>query len=336
MTDLVGSPVMSVDTAGVVGGVTHYDPFGAPRPGNTASAGIGYAGEYRDPTGLINLRARSYDPVLGRFIGRDTFGGVASAPQTGNRYAYATSNPLRYSDPSGHFVQAAIDRGTSKPAKTRDAIVSTAGTERASVAVAAGIDLGHVLTHRRPLIVAQEAGPVVWSHSDQSHHWRVVPVFERNVARVGSDHDWGQDLGHRPSSSADRPPRRLDHTIEICLRRVVESVKTERRDARVHVRGPRNLRSECGRLMPTRPAEVRATVALDLIASRDPGLANESGLEAASGGLRPQRGWRPTKKFTGFGEGEDAQVVHNLKYKRCGDYVVKQSLSMSLKTSSLS
>ena len=73
-----------------------------------ADGGIGYAGEYRDTTGLINLRFRSYDPVLGRFIGRDTFGGVLSAPQTGNRYAYAVSNPLRYTDPSGHFVNAAI------------------------------------------------------------------------------------------------------------------------------------------------------------------------------------------------------------------------------------
>jgi len=58
-----------------------------PRPGGTAATGIGYAGEYRDSTGLVNLRARSYDPVLGRFIGRDTFGGVAAAPLTANRYA---------------------------------------------------------------------------------------------------------------------------------------------------------------------------------------------------------------------------------------------------------
>jgi RHS repeat-associated protein len=80
------------------------DPYGVPRPGGTASSGIGYAGEYRDGTGLVNLRARSYDPVLGRFIGRDTFGGVAAAPQSANRYAYALANPLRYTDPSGQFV----------------------------------------------------------------------------------------------------------------------------------------------------------------------------------------------------------------------------------------
>lgn len=109
LSDLIGSPVEYIDTGGATSGLTHSDPYGAPRPGSTAAVGIGYAGEYRDATGLINLRARSYDPVLGRFIGRDTFGGVASAPQTGNRYAYATANPLRYTDPSGRFVQTIID-----------------------------------------------------------------------------------------------------------------------------------------------------------------------------------------------------------------------------------
>jgi hypothetical protein len=51
--------------------------------------------------------------VLGRFIGRDTFAGVASAPQTANHYACATTNPLRFSDPSGHFVQTIIDHPLS-------------------------------------------------------------------------------------------------------------------------------------------------------------------------------------------------------------------------------
>lgn len=34
---------------------------------------------------------------------------MASAPQTANRYAYGLNNPLRYTDPSGHFVQSVID-----------------------------------------------------------------------------------------------------------------------------------------------------------------------------------------------------------------------------------
>ncbi len=44
-------------------------------------------------------------------MSRDTFAGVLSAPQTGNRYAYALDNPLRYTDPSGRFVNWATSNG---------------------------------------------------------------------------------------------------------------------------------------------------------------------------------------------------------------------------------
>jgi RHS repeat-associated protein len=104
LTDLVGSPIEYVDTAGLVSTPVHYDPFGTVRPGSTAQLGIGYAGEFRDAAGLINLRARAYDPLLSRFVSRDTFGGLAAEPQTANPYSYALGNPLRYTDPSGHFV----------------------------------------------------------------------------------------------------------------------------------------------------------------------------------------------------------------------------------------
>jgi RHS repeat-associated protein len=59
---------------------------------------------------LGQLRARAYDPLVGRFLQADTFGGLTALPGSGNRYAYALLNPLRYSDPSGHFVsQIAVD-----------------------------------------------------------------------------------------------------------------------------------------------------------------------------------------------------------------------------------
>lgn len=96
LTDLIGSPIKWVDTAGNESVAVHYDPYGVPRAGAVLTRGIGYAGEYGDPTGLTNLRARSYHPVMGRFIGRDTFAGFMSAPQTGNRYAYALTKPVRY------------------------------------------------------------------------------------------------------------------------------------------------------------------------------------------------------------------------------------------------
>jgi hypothetical protein len=36
----------------------------APRSGSANTAGIGYAGEWKNATGVINLRARSYDPSV--------------------------------------------------------------------------------------------------------------------------------------------------------------------------------------------------------------------------------------------------------------------------------
>jgi len=49
------------------------------------------------------LRARYYSPNSGRFFSRDTYDGMANSPITQNHYLYTGSNPIRYTDPSGHF-----------------------------------------------------------------------------------------------------------------------------------------------------------------------------------------------------------------------------------------
>ncbi|MBA2556697.1 MAG: RHS repeat-associated core domain-containing protein [Chloroflexi bacterium] len=123
LTDHQGSVLGHVSETGAATPLTHYDPYGAPRAGASPSEGIGYAGEWADATGLLNLRARAYDPTLGRFISRDTFGGVASAPLTGNRYLYGLGNPGRYTDPSGHFVAQALGWGR---AGILDSLISAA------------------------------------------------------------------------------------------------------------------------------------------------------------------------------------------------------------------
>jgi len=105
LTNHQGTVLGYADNAGLVGSLAHFDPYGSPLPGSeAAAAGPGFTGEWTDATGLVNLRFRAYDPTLQAFFGRDTFGGVASAPLSGNRYAYALGNPLRYTDPSGHFA----------------------------------------------------------------------------------------------------------------------------------------------------------------------------------------------------------------------------------------
>ena len=54
-----------------------------------------------DKTGLIYLRARYYDPNVGRFISKDPFAGFTSDVQSLNRYAYVGNNPVNYIDSTG-------------------------------------------------------------------------------------------------------------------------------------------------------------------------------------------------------------------------------------------
>ncbi|MBP2001376.1 RHS repeat-associated protein [Paenibacillus shirakamiensis] len=62
----------------------------------------GYAGEYTDSTGLQYLRARFYDPTIGRFLTEDTYTGEANDPPSLHLYSYVRNNPLIFTDPSGH------------------------------------------------------------------------------------------------------------------------------------------------------------------------------------------------------------------------------------------
>jgi RHS repeat-associated protein len=53
-------------------------------------------------TGLINMNARLYDPVIGRFIQADTVIPDPSKAMSYNRYVYVYNNPMKYVDPDGH------------------------------------------------------------------------------------------------------------------------------------------------------------------------------------------------------------------------------------------
>ena len=98
-----------------------------------------YCGEYYDTeTGLYYLRARYYDPLVGRFTQEDTHWNTANmiygdnpqkineredaldlkhysyAPQisaviqSGNLYVYSTNNPILYADPSGEIILSTL------------------------------------------------------------------------------------------------------------------------------------------------------------------------------------------------------------------------------------
>jgi RHS repeat-associated protein len=98
VADLLGSVRGAVNSSGALTGATSYDALG-----NTLTAGglssttpFGFAGGYTDPTGLIYLINRYYDPVLGRFISVDP-----QLADTQQPYAYADDDPVNRSDPDG-------------------------------------------------------------------------------------------------------------------------------------------------------------------------------------------------------------------------------------------
>ena len=55
---------------------------------------------------MIYLRARYYNPQIGRFTSLDIEEGEISSPLDMNRYAYCRNNPIKYIDPSGRSVLA--------------------------------------------------------------------------------------------------------------------------------------------------------------------------------------------------------------------------------------
>lgn len=72
------------------------------RSGTGGSTEYLFTGQQRDDTlGYTYLRARYYDPAIGRFISKDPFPSNASKPESINRYVYVSNNPTNLTDPSG-------------------------------------------------------------------------------------------------------------------------------------------------------------------------------------------------------------------------------------------
>lgn len=103
-----GSVAVVTDASGAVVRSATYDAWGNPVETSGADDDpYGYVGERRDvDTGLIYLRARWYDPSVGRFLSPDPAPAPQDRPASLNAYLYADGEPVGGVDPAGRQTTA--------------------------------------------------------------------------------------------------------------------------------------------------------------------------------------------------------------------------------------
>ena len=118
--DYLGSITHIASLDGTLVAEYSYDPWGRLRDPETLEVyaageepelflGRGFTGhEHLTWFGLINMNARLYDPLLGRFLSPDPYVQAPDFTQNFNRYSYALNNPLRYTDVTGEFLGTII------------------------------------------------------------------------------------------------------------------------------------------------------------------------------------------------------------------------------------
>ncbi len=109
--DHLGSVSVITDEAGAVAERLSYDPWGKRRYATgaddttnsiTSQTTRGFTNhEHISNIGLINMNARTYDPVIGRFTSPDSLIEDYFKGQILNRYSYVGNNPLSFTDPTG-------------------------------------------------------------------------------------------------------------------------------------------------------------------------------------------------------------------------------------------
>jgi RHS repeat-associated protein len=101
--DGLGSVVALTDSKQKVVENYDYDSFGnLKRHGHKVKQPYTYTSrEFDEETGLYYYRARTYDPVIGRFLQPDPIGFDGGGM---NLYAYVGNNPFGFVDPTGEFI----------------------------------------------------------------------------------------------------------------------------------------------------------------------------------------------------------------------------------------
>ncbi len=95
--DQQGSVRLLTGSAGTTTGSTTFDAYGNKIESTGTTSPLGYDSQYTSSdTGLVYMRARTYDPATGQSLTTDPLVDITGAP-----YNYAEDNPLNFGDPTG-------------------------------------------------------------------------------------------------------------------------------------------------------------------------------------------------------------------------------------------
>jgi len=134
--DHLGSVRAVSDAAGQLQKRSVYEPYGKVQASGPDPEPKGFIGERFDSeTGLMDLNARYYDPVLARFISPDSLDPILPGVGT-NRYAYALNDPVNGRDPTGRNRDDHTDYGAGSD--PNDGMQSTTDVTRDYDAAVAG------------------------------------------------------------------------------------------------------------------------------------------------------------------------------------------------------
>ncbi len=107
--DHLGSTTLVTNSTGGKHEQVRYLPFGSTLAGSSESKFMYTSQEQDRETSLYYYGARYYNPDLRRFAQPDGIIQDVYDPQSLNRYSYVRNNPLRYTDPTGNYLDTVVD-----------------------------------------------------------------------------------------------------------------------------------------------------------------------------------------------------------------------------------
>ena len=224
------------DAAALTTGTYTYDAFGnlIAQTGATQNSYL-YTGEQYDPnTGFYYLRARYYNPSVGRFLNRDTYAGSPWEPQTLHKYVYTHNNPINGVDPSGH--ETLLNLNISSAIVGRAVALSFAAIFAAKPRAISALTVAaytHAIATGASAVEAVEGaiqiyGPkrkvrdmidsaiiIAIATAEALRRLKVVPIPRKIIPNVAYHVAYAQSIGHpirlrRVSSSLAKRIRRQD------------------------------------------------------------------------------------------------------------------------------